>query len=117
LNEQQELISEVFESSGWKRDASHKCANQNKIMTSLQELGPESPYVKAVDESTGIQGIHACAVNGYTDLLKAFMELGNVDPLQKATGLSGKVSWVKRQCGAGEMRRWQREERSDDCSS
>ncbi|GMH47852.1 hypothetical protein TrLO_g3977 [Triparma laevis f. longispina] len=97
----QEILAEVFESSGWKRDASHKCANQDKIMASLTELGPESPYVTAIDEATGITGIHAAAVNGYTDLLKAFMDLGQVDPLIKCTGLSTKVSWVKRQCGAG----------------
>ena len=90
-----------MECSGWKRDASHKCANQDKIMASLQELGAESPYATAIDESSGIHGIHACAVNGYVELLKAFMELGGVDPLQKATGLSAKVAWVKRQCGAG----------------
>lgn len=74
----QEILAEVFESSGWKRDASHKCANQDKIMASLTELGPESPYVTAIDEATGITGIHAAAVNGYTDLLKAFMDLGQV---------------------------------------
>ena len=79
----------------------HQCVNQGKIVASLTELGPESPYVTAVDEATGITGIHAAAVNGYTELLIAFMELGKVDPLVKCTGLSTKVSWVKRQCGAG----------------
>jgi len=99
--ETQELLSEVFESSGWKRDGSSACANNAKIMASLTELGPESPYVTAVDEESGMRAVHACAVNGYVDLLKAFMELGKVDPLLPATGLGKKISWVKRQCGAG----------------
>ena len=97
----QELLAEVFDCSGWKRDSNHKCNNQDKIIASLNELGPESPYAKATDEVTGIHGIHGCAVNGYTELLIAFMEKGLVSPHQKAEGLSGKVSWVKRQCGAG----------------
>ena len=100
-NDAQELISEVFESSGWKRDGSSSCKNHSKIMDSLKEKGQESPYVTAIDEESGLQAVHACAINGYFELLKAFMEHGKVDPLQSANGLGKKISWVKRQCGAG----------------
>tara|TARA_B110000305_G_C19222071_1_gene531048 strand:+ start:411 stop:833 length:423 start_codon:yes stop_codon:yes gene_type:complete len=94
---EQELLSEVFQTSGWKRDGSSGCKYQAKILASLEELGPESPYAKVRCEESGITAVHACAVNGYTALLRALVEKGGVDPLVPAIGLSTKISWVKRQ--------------------
>ena len=66
-----------------------------RAFKSVVEEGPNSPYVKAVD-GTGWTALHACAVNGYTELFKVLVEKGKMDPKAKSQKGSSALSISKK---------------------
>jgi len=88
------LLNEVMDSGGWRIDCGlpRTSKNEAKILESLEEMGADSTYVvDAVDEG-GFNALHACAVNGYDTLFKAFLTKGGMDARGQAEGLKSFVS-------------------------
>ena len=52
-----------------------------------RRYGKSSPYCSARCPWSGVTALHACAINGFLGLLKAFVEYGHCDPLDVAEPL------------------------------
>ena len=48
-------------------------------------LGDPRKYAAALDETTGVTCVHACAFNGYAPTLRALLDLGGADAYAKTT--------------------------------
>jgi len=66
-----------------------------RAFQSLEDDGANSPYATAKD-SSGWTALHACAVNGYEDLLRALIEKGKVDPKARCNKGSSALSISKK---------------------
>jgi dynein heavy chain len=88
------LLVKIFEPiDGWRIDDFRglQGANHDEVYANVSELGPESPYCSVVDPETGVNALHACAINGYYDLFVLLIEKGEMDPLVQAEGLNAMV--------------------------
>lgn len=81
---------QVFEPGRWRIDGcrERKSLNHDTIVEDLETNGKQSRFATAVCPFSGINAMHACAINGYLSLLKVFIEKGEMSPLTVATGLS-----------------------------
>jgi len=66
-----------------------------RALQSLDDNGANSPYAQAKD-SSGWTALHACAVNGYEDLLMALIEKGEMDANVKCMKGSSPLSISKK---------------------
>ena len=75
---------------GWCIEAgkARRAADHDDIYDSVKKYEKSSPYCLATCPVTGLSALHAACLNGYLDLVKAFIELGKMDPLCVADSLN-----------------------------
>lgn len=83
--------AQVFEPGRWRIDGcrERRSANHARIVEDLAANGKASSYATAICPFSGVNALHACAINGYVSLLRALIEKGELSPLSVAVGLNG----------------------------
>ena len=93
-DEQQIILGKVFAPGPWRIDGmrERRSAHHDAIIKDLQDKGAESEYATAACPFSGVNALHACAINGYLTLFKALVEVGRCDPTLCAPGLATMMS-------------------------
>lgn len=83
-------LYEVFCPGPWRIDAGKERRSMfhEAVIDDVKKYGKSSLYCQARCPYSGVTAVHACAINGFLSLLKAFIEFGNCDPLDVAEHLA-----------------------------